>query len=134
MQTSTVLASIAQRIYPHWNPGGEFWDYRPIIGILGKELAKSFSEDLDGFCFVAYDGGSEIGILEFAFGCCKGCDRLNACESYEEVDFLIDQMRQSIQWYKRHQLAASLMQYKARLLIPEQLAVFEEFSRKLLRQ
>lgn len=130
-----AYAHLAARLYPNWNQADELTDYRPILAHFSRiyqQLALAYSEELDGFCFIAYSTATEVGILEFAFGCCRDCDRLNACQSYEEVGLLVEQMLRSILWVKKWDLPAALMQYQARLLVPEQKLVFEKMLQSLM--
>lgn len=127
---------LAKSLYPNWNQVDELTDYRPILRYFDRryhKLAIISSDELDGFCFAAY-GTQRIGILEFRFGCCRNCDRLNAVRSYEELDYLIVQIERSIEWINRYELCAGLMKIRSRLLLPQQLQLFESLVDKLVNK
>lgn len=126
--------TIARQLYPNWNEADELYDYRPILKWLDKQHSQQaivFSEELDGFCFVAYQRGNELGVLEFAFGCCRDCDQLNGCASYAQVGFVIEQMQDSIEWLKHFELMPGLMRIRSRLIVPEQVHLFEQLCKKM---
>jgi len=88
---------------------GEWWSgpssYQPIIDAIGNVLAQEEDHDYQGDTFVLYGGdinyrgaGSVYGILVIGWGSCSGCDSLQACDSYGELQSLADRLESSVQW------------------------------------
>ena len=75
------------------------YDYDPILKSFGDILAREDEESYHGDSWVLYGDGPRIGYLEFGWGSCSGCDALQACGFYEEVDELIGRLRSSIRWF-----------------------------------
>ncbi len=95
---------IAEVIYPNCNKQYGFdepWDYTPIIEALGHPLIRT---DEDGYCgdtFVllrSKENENLYGYLTFGWGSCSGCDELQACNSYAELQELIDRFENDVKW------------------------------------
>ena len=84
--------------------GGFFgvYDYNPLVISMGVEVVIQESDnDYQGDTYMlAYDPEQcKYGILVFGWGSCSGCDALQACDSWDEVEKLRDRMYDSIQWF-----------------------------------
>ena len=98
----TETMSRAEVLYPR-NHRGEFpfaGDYDPII--------HSFGTVLTGACIGSYQGDTVailrdnakgFGFLVFGFGSCSGCDALQACETYAQIDELINNLENGVRWF-----------------------------------
>lgn len=75
-----------------------FHNYQPIIESFGPILVQVDQNDYQGDSYVVYGNSwdAPIRYLVFGWGSCSGCDALQGCNSYEEVDRLIDSMRLKI--------------------------------------
>jgi hypothetical protein len=126
---------LSRHLYRNWDTSTALEDYRPILdhfADLYNQKALVSSEALAGFCFAAYQPDVNIiGVLEFAFGCCPGCDALSACLSYEAVDRLIEQMKRAIVWLPHERLMSGMMRVRERLLLDEQVKLFNELCGQL---
>jgi hypothetical protein len=74
-------------------------DYGPIIRSFGEVLVQVDDEDWSGDTRVLLRNGDRYGFLSFGWGSCSGCDALQACDSYQDVDQLIGEMENDIKWF-----------------------------------
>lgn len=98
----TTNASRAQALYPEAADRTYFdspYDYDPIIKSFGEVLVQVDDDDYQGDTRVLLRKGSRFGFLVFGWGSCCGCDALQACDSYQEVDELIDDLENDIKWF-----------------------------------
>lgn len=73
------------------------YDYQPILDSFGKILVQVDDSGYDGDSRVFYQFEDRtFGVLQFGWGSCSGCDALQACHSYEEVDELIAHLESQI--------------------------------------
>lgn len=91
------------------------YDYSPILDELGKNILQVDDDDYQGDSRVLLRQSTPpawdpplYGILIFGWGSCSGCDALQACNSYEDLDALIDQMRAKVIWGTKPQTIAFL--------------------------
>lgn len=92
-----------ERVYPDAiGRDGRFWgayDYSPLIRSFGYDVVLQVDEyDYQGSSWVLFKDGDRYGYLEFGWGSCSGCDALQACESYAEIDQLRKELHESIKW------------------------------------
>ena len=78
---------------------GDLCDYAPIIESFGDVLVQVDEEDYQGDSFVLLRKDGQYGFLCFGWGSCNGCDALQACETVEELDELIDKLQSDIKWF-----------------------------------
>ena len=90
----------AKDLYPDFQ-GSLFCitDYDPIVKSFGTVAVKVDDDDYHGDSRILYDNAGKIGYLQFGWGSCSGCDALQACETYEAVDELIEELRGQIRWF-----------------------------------
>lgn len=79
---------------PSW-----LYDYQPMIDAFGKVAVQVDDEDYQGDTRVLYDNDGEIGFLDFGWGSCRGCDALQACCTFVDVQELCDGLQDSIKWF-----------------------------------
>ena len=94
----------AKELYPDCTEYGDFYapcDYKPIYESFGEIIRKDDIGDYQGDTQVLlYDEGKkQYGYICFGWGSCSMCDRLQGCESYEEIDNLINDLYASIRWF-----------------------------------
>lgn len=90
-----------REVYPDSEAYGSFWasgDYTPMLESLGQIVARADQNDYQGDSMVLFRDGSRFGYLVFGWGSCSGCDALQACGSYEEIDSLRASLSESIRW------------------------------------
>ena len=63
-------------------------------------------DDYQGDSRVLFRDGERYGVLIFGWGSCSGCDALQACDTYEEVDDLRHQLEGEIVWGTREETLA----------------------------
>ena len=82
------------------------FDYQPILDAFGEILLQVDDADYQGDSRVLYrfDDGT-YGYLQFGWGSCSGCDALQACRNYDEVDELIADLYHSIKRFNDSQEA-----------------------------
>jgi len=73
-----------------WNGTG---NYQPIINYFGEVLIQEDDKDYQGDSYILY---KNYDLLIFGWGSCSGCDSLKACNSIEQLDSLIQQLKDSI--------------------------------------
>lgn len=65
-----------------------------------SELARADDDDWQGDSVVLLrSADGRLGILEYGWGSCSGCDALQACDTVEEVNDLRDSLFESIKWF-----------------------------------
>lgn len=80
----------------HFGP----YDYQPIINSFGEVLIQVDDESCEGDTRVLLYGELGYGVLIFGWGSCSGCDGLQRCESYDDIDELIKDFYHDIKWFK----------------------------------
>jgi hypothetical protein len=74
-------------------------DYLPLLQSFGPIIIKVDDDDYQGDSRVLYKGyDDKFGVLVFGFGSCSGCDALQACDSYDDLEQLRLQLESSIKW------------------------------------
>jgi hypothetical protein len=76
-----------------------FYGYQPIIDALGTAVVQVDDDDYQGDTRVIFKKGKEYGYLKFGWGSCSGCDALQACDSIEEVQKLVDELQEQVKWF-----------------------------------
>lgn len=80
--------------------GFAYWsDYDPMIKAFGNCVVQVDSDDFSGDTLVLYDNDGAIGYLHFGWGSCSGCDALQGCNTYEELQELCDYLQNQIIWF-----------------------------------
>jgi hypothetical protein len=80
-------------------PQERCWNYSVIIESFGDVLVQVDELDYQGDTWAIIHRDGKYGYLCFGWGSCSGCDALEACDSYEEVDELIQSLYLGIIWY-----------------------------------
>lgn len=108
----------ARLLYPpDPEDGAYFWgwsDYTPMIDDFGEVLVQVESGDYQGDTTVLYRKDGKYGFLNFGWGSCTGCDALQACVSYAELQELIDDTEKSIAWFDTLQAAKDFVSSEER--------------------
>ena len=97
----------AKTLYPNAMSYGYFgvYDYEPIVNGFGKVILQAETDGEQGDTWVLYQDGERFGYLEFGWGSCSGCDALQGCSNYDEVDVLISELKASFKWFEDAQSA-----------------------------
>lgn len=115
--------SRAQKWFPkEYNPDNyEHVSYSDIVSKFGDIVASESFGDWQGeHIFILRkkkrkNSKPKIGYLVQSYGSCSGCDVLEACSSYKDLDGLINSMEQGIEWYKtKKELLARLDELKTK--------------------
>ena len=89
------------------------YDYTPMLKSFGYEIVVQVDQDsYQGDSLVLYKNEARYGFLTFGWGSCSGCDALQACSSYEEVDDLRNELYNSIVWFNSLQETLSHLRNK----------------------
>lgn len=92
--------SLAKKLY-NIEDYSEYRTYTPIINSFGTVLVQVDDDDYSGDTRVLLRSDSgKYGFLVFGWGSCSGCDQLQGAETYEEIDELIETLRNSIIWFE----------------------------------
>ena len=78
---------------------GCIFDYTPILEQFGEILIKVDDDDYQGDSYLIYKKENSYGYLRFGWGSCSGCDALQACNTIQEVQELMDTLYNSIIWF-----------------------------------
>lgn len=89
---------VARELYPNFTRSGEC-DYLPMLQSFGTIILKVDDEDYQGDSYVLYQDEKKIGCLVFGWGSCSGCDALQGCETYEQLNALIAELHSAIKWF-----------------------------------
>jgi hypothetical protein len=102
--------SIAEKLYPKALNWGEVTDYTPIINHFGWAQIVIHDRGYSGDTFVLYHAafGSRYRILVIGWGSCSGCDALQACKTYADIDALINHLRNEMRQFDDY---AALLAY-----------------------
>lgn len=73
--------------------------YQPIIDYLGKVLVQVDDGDYQGDTRLVFSNNNQYGLVVIGWGSCSGCDALQSCTSYDEVNRLIDGIQNDIKWF-----------------------------------
>lgn len=87
----------ARTVYPESGWGWD--DYQPMLEAFGTIVVQHDDNDYQGDSRVLYDCNGRIGHLIFGWGSCSGCDALQACGNYTELQGLCDELQDDIQWF-----------------------------------
>lgn len=82
-----------------WKHYDNVYEYDPMLAEFGEILLQVDDNDYTGDSRVLYQDGTRYGYLQFGWGSCSGCDALQACQSMEEVQKLMDELYASIRWF-----------------------------------
>jgi hypothetical protein len=97
----------AQEIYPDCTEHGGFWapsNYQPILDQFGEIVLQVDDGDYQGDSRLIYKNGEQYGLLIFGWGSCSGCDSLQACDSYKDIDELMASLQARIKWDTKENL------------------------------
>ena len=75
-----------------------FWDYQPLLNLIGDIIIQEDEQDYSGDSYILYKKNDLYGYLNFGWGSCSGCDALQACTSPEEVLSLAQELENDIFW------------------------------------
>jgi len=76
-----------------------FGSYYLMLKEFGNILIQVDDADSQGDSRVLYEKDGKLGYLLFGWGSCSGCDSLQACENYKELQKLMDFLNDSIKWF-----------------------------------
>lgn len=88
--------SIVKTAYPDIEYGVA--DYNPLIESLGEIILQVDDHDYQGDSRVIFKRGGEYGLLIFGWGSCSGCDALQACSTYQDIEELRSRLASDIRW------------------------------------
>lgn len=89
-------------VYPEED--GEYFevcDYNLLLESFEYEnILQVDDDDYQGDSRVLFRDGYRFGYLLFGWGSCSGCDSLQGCSSYEELEDLQNELYDSIMWFE----------------------------------
>ena len=74
-------------------------DYNPIVRSFGEVLVQVDDSDYQGDTRVLLKKDGRFGFLNFGWGSCSGCDALQSCSSFRDIETLIQGMERDIKWF-----------------------------------
>jgi len=72
--------------------------YNIIVSLFGEVLIASHDKDYHGDSFYLLKKQDKYGYLSLSWGSCSGCDALQACNNYDELQQLVSRLETSINW------------------------------------
>jgi hypothetical protein len=79
-------------------------EYQPMLNEFGQIVIQVDDSDYQGDSRVLYKKDEMYGYLQFGWGSCCGCDALQACESIEEVQNLMNELHSQIKWMSKEDM------------------------------
>ena len=76
-----------------------WWDYQPMLNEFGSIILQKDEQNYQGDSFLIYEKNDKYGYLTFGWGSCSGCDALQACNTIDEVQELMDKLYSDIKWF-----------------------------------
>ena len=76
-----------------------WYDYQPMLNEFGEILIQVDEEAYQGDSFLLYKNDNKYGFLAFGWGSCSGCDALQACDTIDEVQELMNRLYNAIIWF-----------------------------------
>ena len=88
--------------------GEYFWgpsDYTPLLESMGYPIVlRVDDDDYSGDSRLLFKDGDQYGMLLFGWGSCSGCDALQACGNYREIEELRERLLKIIHWGSAQEL------------------------------
>ena len=78
-----------------------FMSYDTIVEKFGTVVASTEDDGYQGSSYYVLKDESDgrYGYLTFGWGSCSGCDALQGCHSYDELQELVDSLGASVRWF-----------------------------------
>jgi hypothetical protein len=90
----------ARKLYPEFTGEGDTDDYQPIIDAIGTPIVQYEIGQYDGDTLILFrNANHQYGYLTIGWGSCSGCDALQGCESYDDLQALIDEIEAGVRWF-----------------------------------
>lgn len=88
-------------LWPEWKPSSYSSkpSYGDIMGKFGTVVDSESDNDYQGDTFAIIEREGEFGWLTFGWGSCSGCDSLEAADTHEEMDALVESLWNGIVWH-----------------------------------
>lgn len=97
--------SRARTLWPKWidDSGsktyrGDSPDYEHLVALFGTVIHTERLGGYQGDFYTLLRRPDAVGFLKFGYGSCSGCDALEGCDSYAEMDELIDRLESQVVW------------------------------------
>lgn len=86
---------------PDWPGRVPYLSYDSIIEHLGTVVVSTEEDAYQGSSYYVLkdERDGRYGYLTFGWGSCSGCDALEGCSSYDELQELVDGLESSIRWF-----------------------------------
>jgi hypothetical protein len=99
------------------------FDYSPIIENIGNVIIRVKDKDYQGSTRLLLEKDECYAIFVYRWGSCSGCDTLQACKSYENVQKIMDNFNKRVEWKNKEEIVS---QIKSEWLNKENLDWHEE--------
>lgn len=93
----------AKDLYPDIDEATLSGNYQPIINSFGEVLIQVDECNYQGDSYILYKADNGYKFLTFGWGSCSGCDALQACSDYGDIDNLITSLESQIKKFNNFQ-------------------------------
>ncbi len=97
------IRSVYPDLVQEENENGHFYgpgNYDDLVESMGYlTILVVHDSDYQGDSRYLLQAGEQIGWLQFGWGSCSGCDALQACSSFDEIEKLRAGLHDSITWF-----------------------------------
>jgi len=74
-------------------------DYDDLLAAMAKVIVGASDKDYQGDTLALLERDGKLGYLRFGWGSCSGCDALQGCDTFRDLQRLADELEASIVWF-----------------------------------
>jgi hypothetical protein len=78
--------------------------YLPIIENLGNVLIEVSDCDWTGVSRFLLEKEGKFAVFIYHWGSCSGCDSLQCCENYEDIQSLMEDFNSRLMWHSKEEI------------------------------
>ena len=74
-------------------------NYEPMVKELGNILIQVDDSDYQGDSRYIITKDNKFGFLVIGWGSCSGCDALQSCSTFDEIQELFEHIQKDVKWF-----------------------------------